>query len=390
MTAPHPLTVVTFSGSRQPDVTDSKDFRTWAALGEGLGRADCVWAGPRLDVRRGALHVRRRPRRTGPRSLWWAARAARDGVRLARAAARRGEVVVLNGAEPWGWLAAWTASRLVRRPWLMDIHGDYLGLPVASLGRWRRAVLRRAVVAFARRADAHRVVAQPMVDALAQRGIPAVLIPPRLLPLWERPLPRAHPPLADASSPRLLTVGRLHPSKGYDLLLTAVADLVTTLPGTRLRVVGEGPLRGPLTDQAHRLGLHDHVAFLGALDVDGVRAELARADLLVISSRDEGLPRTLLEAAASGVPVVATSVGGIPAAATGWESVTLVAPDPAAIAAGVRRAVSSPPSGGQLASVRRRVIATYGFETNIAALAALFRVVSRPPSAPAPPPTSVG
>jgi glycosyltransferase involved in cell wall biosynthesis len=187
----------------------------------------------------------------------------------------------------------------------------------------------------------------------------------------------------------LLTVGRLHPSKGYDLLLAAVADLVTTLPGVRLRVVGDGPLRDPLNDQAHRLGLHDHVAFLGTRDVDEVRAELACADLLVISSRDEGLPRTLLEAAASGVPVVATSVGGIPSAVTGWESVTLVVPDPAAIAEGVHRAVSSPPSGGQLASVRGRVIATYGFETNIAALATLFRTVARPPSGPGPPDTAV-
>ncbi|KUO20259.1 glycosyltransferase [Streptomyces dysideae] len=376
-TMPPTLTVVTISGSRQADVDDSADFRTWAALAGRLGQARCIWAGPQLECLRGSMHVLRRPRRTGPRSLIWAAGSVRIGVRLARAATRRGETVVVNGAEPWGWLSAWLVARLVRCPWLMDIHGDYLALPVASLGRWRRAVLRRAVVSFARRATARRVVAQSMRDALDRRGIPSVLVPPRLLPIWEKPLERTRPPLTSAS-PQLLTVGRLVSSKGYDLLLTALAELVPTLPGIRLRIVGDGPLRTQLTNQAARLGLSRHVEFLGARGVDEVRSELSRADLFVISSRDEGLPRTLLEATAAGVPVVATRVGGIPAAAADWPSVSLVTPDPGAIAAGVRTVLASPPSVDHLASVRRQVLASYGFDTNLDALAALFRNVSTP------------
>ncbi|KAB1140765.1 glycosyltransferase family 4 protein [Streptomyces luteolifulvus] len=371
------LTVVTISGARQADVDDSADFRTWAALADRVGQARCVWAGPGLECFRGSMHVLRRPRRTGPRSLIWAAGSVRIGVRLARAAAVKGETVVLNGAEPWGWLSAWLVARLVRRPWLMDIHGDYLALPVASLGRWRRAVLRRAVVSFARRATARRVVAQSMREALDRRGIPSVLVPPRLLPVWEKPPERARPPLAGAS-PQLLTVGRLVSSKGYDLLLTALAELVPAVPGIRLRIVGDGPLRDRLTNEAARLGLRGHVEFLGARGVDEVRSELSRADLFVISSRDEGLPRTLLEATASGVPVVATTVGGIPAAAGSWPSVSLVTPDAAAIAAGVRRVLASPPDADQLASVRRDVLASYGFDTNLDALAALFRTVGTP------------
>jgi glycosyltransferase involved in cell wall biosynthesis len=86
-----------------------------------------------------------------------------------------------------------------------------------------------------------------------------------------------------------------------------------------------------------------------------------------------------MEAAASGLPVVATSVGGIPAATEGWESVTLVDPEPTAIAAGVCRVVGAPPGGGQLEAVRHRALATYGFETNIAMLATLFRAVAAAP-----------
>lgn len=370
------LTVVTLSGSRQANVDDSADFRTWAALAGRLGSAWCIWAGPHLERRRGSLHVLRRPRRPGIlRSLVWAVGSALIGVRVARAAVRRGETVVVNGAEPWGWPSAWLIARVVRRPWLMDIHGDLLALPVAAFGRWRRAVLRRAVVMFARRADGCRVVAQSMLDGLERRGIPSVLVPPRLLPVWEQPLKRCRPPLTAPAAPQLLTVGRLHPSKGYDLLLTAMAELVGALPGARLRIVGDGPLRAGLRKQAEQLGLSDRVEFLGARGVDEIRSELSRADLFVISSRDEGLPRTLLEAAAAAVPVVATSVGGIPAVAARWDSVTVVTPAPAAIANGVRHVLASPPSAEQLASVRSDVLATYSFETNIDALTALFRSV---------------
>lgn len=369
------LTAVTISGVRQADVDDSADFRTWAALAGRLGRAECIWAGPRLECRRGPIHVLRRPRRPGLRSLIWAAGSARIGVRLARAALRRGERVVVNGAEPWGWLSACLVARIVGCPWLMDVHGDYLALPVASLGRRRRAVLRRAVVFFARRAGARRAVSRSIAESLDERGLSSVEVPPRLLPVWEEPLRRDRPPL-QTPCPRLLTVGRLVASKGYDMLLAALAELVRTEPAIRLRIVGDGPLRSRLTDQAARLGLSQHVEFLGACGIDEVRSELSQADLFVISSRDEGLPRTLLEAAAAGVPVVATTVGGIAAAAAGWSSVSLVAADATAITAGVRRVLASPPSPAQLGSVRDRVLETYGFDTNVAALAALFRDVS--------------
>jgi glycosyltransferase involved in cell wall biosynthesis len=383
MTAPHSpagtmtqprITVVTISGHRQPAVEDSPNFRSWSALADRLGHAWCIWAGPHLECDRGSMHVVRRPRRTGLRSLVWAAGSVRIGVRLARAAARRGETVVLNGAEPWGWLSAAVVSVIVRRPWLMDVHGDYLALPVASLGRWRRAVLKRAVVAFARRATARRVVAQSIVDAFSRRGIASALVPPRLLPVWEEPLVRTRQPLA-GPSPSLLAVGRLVPSKGYDMLLTALATLIETVSTVRLRIVGDGPERAKLVRQAEQLGLSDRVEFLGACSIDEVRTEFARADLLVISSRDEGLPRTLLEAAAAGVPAVATSVGGIPAATSNWKTVSLVSPDAGSLAAGLRHVLASSPSLGHLDAVRRQALATYGFSTNLDELADLFRRV---------------
>ncbi|MGW0751252.1 glycosyltransferase [Streptomyces sp. NPDC002587] len=369
------ITVVTISGHRQGDVEDSADFRSWNALADRLGHAWCIWAGPHLECDRGSMHVVRHPRRPGPQSLLWAAGSVRLGVRLARAAARRGETVVLNGAEPWGWLAAWTVALVVRRPWLMDVHGDYLGLPVASLGRWRKAVLERSVVAFARRATERRVVAQSMVDAFSQRGIPSALVPPRLQPVWEDPPVRTVPPLAGPGL-SLLAVGRLVPSKGYDILLPALATLLETVPTARLRIVGDGPEKARLVALAERLGLADRVTFLGARGIDDVREEYARADLFVISSRDEGLPRTLLEAASAAVPVVATRVGGIPAAVSGWPGIMLVPPDAGALAEGLRQVAASPPRPEDLAAVRRKVLAVHAFSANIEELGLLYRRVT--------------
>lgn len=369
------VTVVTFSGHRQPDVQDSHDFRSWAALAQRLGPIWCIWAGPPLRSQEGALHVIRRLRHAGVRSLLWVARAVPTGVRVARAAAARGEVVVLNGAEPWGWLSAWLVSILVRRPWVMDVHADYLALPAASVGRWRKAALKRAIILFAHRATVRRVVAQPMVDALQRRNLSATLLPSRLQPVWELPLERAQPPLT-GSGLTILAVGRLVPSKGYDLLLHAIADVVKELPKTQVRVIGDGPERRRLEALIIQLDLSDNVALLGSGGIDEVRAELARADIFIISSRDEGLPRTLLEAAAAGVPIVATAVGGIPAAAAVWTTVLLVPVDANSLATGVRRVLASPPDTTQLAAVRDDVLASYGFEPNLDALASFYRGVS--------------
>lgn len=369
------VTVVTISGHRQPAVDDSADFRSWNALADRVGHAWCIWAGSHLECDRGSMHVVRRPRRPGPQSLVWVAGSVRLGVRLATAAVHRGETVVLNGAEPWGWLSAWIVSLVVRRPWVMDVHGDYLGLPVASLGRWRKTVLERAVLVFARRSTERRVVAQSMADALSQRGIPSALVPPRLQPVWEEPSIRTRPPLAGPGL-SLLAVGRLVPSKGYDVLLTALATLVETVPAARLRIVGDGPEKPRLTALAERLGLADRVTFLGARGIDDVRAEYARADLFVISSRDEGLPRTLLEAASAAVPVVATRVGGIPAAAADWPSVTLVQPDTGSLAEGLLGVAATPPRPEVLAAVRREVLARHAFSTNIEELSRVYRRVA--------------
>jgi len=104
-------------------------------------------------------------------------------------------------------------------------------------------------------------------------------------------------------------VGRLVPIKQHDLFLEAAALLISRLPLAHFIIVGDGELRPALEAQTARLGLTAHTHFLGwQRDMAAVYADL---DVLALTSRNEGTPVALIEAQASGLPVVATNVGGV-------------------------------------------------------------------------------
>jgi glycogen(starch) synthase len=101
---------------------------------------------------------------------------------------------------------------------------------------------------------------------------------------------------------RLLYVGRLVRSKGVDLVLEALQDL----PEVRLRIVGDGPERGYLTRLALDLGVKDRVEFSGWLGRPQLPRQYHWANAFVLLSEEEGMPNVLLEAMASGLPIIAT------------------------------------------------------------------------------------
>lgn len=111
----------------------------------------------------------------------------------------------------------------------------------------------------------------------------------------------------------VLTIGSLdQPYKGTSVLLDAAAQLHRRGADFRVRIVGGGRLLPALQRQSNALGLAAAVEFAGQMDQDGVRRALDAADLFVLPSLTEGLPRALLEAMARGLPAVASDVGGIP------------------------------------------------------------------------------
>lgn len=108
--------------------------------------------------------------------------------------------------------------------------------------------------------------------------------------------------------PHLLAVGRLAPEKGFDLLLQALADVRDRFPHADLLIAGAGPEDAPLKAQARWLGLEAAVRFAGRVDCPYVF--FPGASLFVLSSRHEGMPNALLEAAAAGLPIVALPASG--------------------------------------------------------------------------------
>jgi glycosyltransferase involved in cell wall biosynthesis len=109
---------------------------------------------------------------------------------------------------------------------------------------------------------------------------------------------------------RLLAVGNLTAIKGHQFLIDAMASLISTIPTLSLDLVGDGELRDELEHHARQCGVGPHIRFRGRLKRDEVAEMMRTADVLVLPSLWENLPCVLLEAMSSGLPVVATRVGG--------------------------------------------------------------------------------
>lgn len=111
---------------------------------------------------------------------------------------------------------------------------------------------------------------------------------------------------------RIICVGRLAAEKGQAGLLQAFAKVVRAVERAELILIGDGPERNLLDSEAEALGISAKVTFAGRKNEQDTLAEIARSDILVLSSFMEGLPVVLMEAMAIGVPVVASRVAGIP------------------------------------------------------------------------------
>lgn len=153
---------------------------------------------------------------------------------------------------------------------------------------------------------------------------------------------------APPGAPRLLALGRLHPNKGFDTLLRALA----LLPGVHLSLAGTGPEAASLARLAAELGVAGRVAFLGWRQDAG--ALLAACDIFVCPSRHEPLGNVILEAWSAARPVVATAAQGPGALITPEQTGLLTPVDaPGPLAAALGRLVADPGLAARLAAAGR-------------------------------------
>ncbi|SHL27708.1 glycosyltransferase [Hymenobacter psychrotolerans] len=206
-------------------------------------------------------------------------------------------------------LFAWWLKLTRGLPYVITEHWTlYLPQNAHRIGGLRRWLTQRVVGAAA----GLHTVSENLRTALAQLGIrnPRTAIIPNVVDTTLFRLPTAAEPRRG-----LLHVAAFNEqAKNLSGLLRVVAHLRDSQPGVRLRIAGYGPAEAPLRQLAADLGLVQDgtVAFLGKLTTEAVAAEMRRAACFVLFSNYENLPCVLIEAQASGLPAVATAVGGVP------------------------------------------------------------------------------
>ena len=175
-----------------------------------------------------------------------------------------------------------------------------------------------------------------------------------------------------AAAPVVTTVGRLTAIKDQARLLAIARQIADRRPNLVVLMVGDGELRQQLEARAAALGMAGNVRFLGwRRDLATI---YAATDVFALTSRNEGTPVALIEAMASGVPGVATNVGGVPTViADGSMGVLVERDDEAAFVAGVMRLLDAPDRSAMAARARAHVFAHFDSQRLLRDIERLYR-----------------
>lgn len=268
---------------------------------------------------------------------------------------------------PWSrLLLGWRFAKLVRmhRPDVVFAPGNFHLVILASLARIRFA--KRPIFASKLSNPLHRAGLRHWLETIADAAIRKAAKPVDVLVAMSPSLKReanyvfrdqavseiSEPILEDSSdrrqrsakrrrAPVILCAGRLCSQKDFSTALKSFAEISPIL-GARLLILGEGPLRDSLRDEASRLGIATRVDMPG--HVAGIGPYLAKADIFLMTSRYEGYPAVLIEAIAAGLPIVTTNcslaMGEIMACPTLGRVVN--SRDPSVIAAAITAQLSEP------------------------------------------------
>lgn len=279
--------------------------------------------------------------------------------------------------------AAWCRRERIAVVQTCDFYANVFGLPGAMLAgvpvrvgsrrelnpdKSRRQI---ALQRLAYRCATHVVANSPSaVEILREERVtsPRIALIANGVDFAAHRTPRAARPIR-----RVITVANLRPEKSHETLVAAAAILAGSCPELRVQVVGDGSRRGELEALARARGVAGVMEFLGHRD--DVPALLAEADIFVLPSRSEAFPNGAIEAMASGLPVIASAVGGLRDLIDHGRTGLLVPPaDPEALADAVRSLVRAPARAAVLgAAAADEVRARYAFDRMVGAFDSLYR-----------------
>jgi glycosyltransferase involved in cell wall biosynthesis len=329
----------------------------------------------RLDPSRWAVHVACFHARGG-----WFDRAAEAAVSVAefpvtsfrsadtlgqmRAFARwcrEQRIVVVHAAELYSNIFALPAAAIANVPVRIgnrrEINPDKTGAQIA---------MQRVAYSFA-----HKVVANSQAAADRLR---AERVPPRKIAVVPNGLDMSRFGVRTprASLRKVIVVANLRPEKGHDVLIDAAVELHHRFPDATFECVGGGPELRSLRARAEERRVAHAFTFQG--HCEDVPACLADADIFVLPSRSEAFPNAVLEAMASGLPVVASAVGGIVEVVENGHTGLLVPPgEPDRLADALGHLMSNAAMGARLgAAGRARVGSRYSFDRMVDSFESLY------------------
>lgn len=280
------------------------------------------------------------------------------------------DVVLAFFGAPSG-VAAWIWSFFFKLPYIVSLRGgDVPGFRPYDFRRqhrllapWLRQVWRRAAAVVAN-SEGLRQLGCAFEDRVEIKVIP------NGVDLDKFPVPqRPWAPL------RMLFVGRIVYQKGLDLLLQALSQLGRQ--DWELDLVGDGPGLNKLKQQSQRLNIADRVHFAGWLSREQLPAALAAANLFVYPSRHEGMPNAVLEAMASGLPVLATRIAGNEELVTQETGVLVPSDDPDALRSALETLLPDAAGRERMgAAARKRTTAEYSWRRIAQAYLDLMRGIT--------------
>lgn len=250
-------------------------------------------------------------------------------------------------------------------------------------GGWRNRLYERLQRWAFRRFDAVVAVSHRLGEALVRDGVRR----DRLhvirnawsgpVPLLDRVAARRKLGIPDVGF-RVGWVGRMSPEKGPDVMLEALARLGET--PVCVSMLGDGEGSTELRARAGRLGVAARTTWHGT--VPDAAALFPAFDVFVLSSHTEGTPMVLFEAMAAGVPVVATSVGGVPEVVSAAEAILVSPDDPSGLAAAVRETLAHPAAAHARArAARERLEREFTAQPWVERYEMLYRTLRRPRAA---------
>ncbi len=254
---------------------------------------------------------------------------------------------------PWATYpatVAWLLSRLLRRPYSFTSRAHDIFIEDHMMARkLRTAALAVTITEFNRRFMARWM---PAPDAVPVRVIHSSLNLPEL------------PFVREGRAPaKLLSVGRLVPMKGFDILLAACAELRSRGISFECTIIGEGPERARLEALRTKLGLDSLVHLPGPMPQPDVIRNMREATLMVLpcvvapNGQSDGIPNVLMESMAAGLPVVSTRISGIPELVEDGVNGRLVpANDASALAGAVQALLLDPEAREAYALAGRRKV----------------------------------